>query len=412
MIHHTHYFITLPKADDEGRLYILLRCRWDRCVVNMSTGIIVDKDKWDKSSGRARRNSFHGKEKTSSSLINAELVRWEDGADKAFASFEVPPTKELARRTILAAVDPAKEMISGRGLPVSEMMGRFCKESAIKFNWSNSTSRMYNVMASLVNRWEPHLRTGDIKESSLTDFATYLNVQGYKSATISKRVAMFRRFITWCQRAGHSAPGPLESPKIKQLRRTIVYLTMSELELLEQMKPSSRKLERIRDMFVFCCTTSLRYSDMQALRWSDITDGCVRIHSKKTGDNLNIEINNKAKAVLDRQTRELGDFIFPRISDQKYNDYIKLLAKEAGLDRMIHQSFYRHGHREETELPLYEVITSHCARRTFICLSLELGIPPLVIMKWTGHDSYESMKPYIEIADTFRKTKMELWNKI
>ena len=43
-------------------------------------------------------------------------------------------------------------------------------------------------------------------------------------------------------------------------------------------------------------------------------------------------------------------------------------------------------------------------RCTFICFALASGIPPQVVMKWTGHSDYQSMKPYIEIAE---KTKVD-----
>ena len=44
------------------------------------------------------------------------------------------------------------------------------------------------------------------------------------------------------------------------------------------------------------------------------------------------------------------------------------------------------------------------ARSTFIVTTLSLGIPPQVVMKWTGHSDYQAMKPYIAIAE---KTKAD-----
>jgi len=41
---------------------------------------------------------------------------------------------------------------------------------------------------------------------------------------------------------------------------------------------------------------------------------------------------------------------------------------------------------------------THAGRRSFICFALATGIPPQVVMKWTGHSDYKSMKPYIDIA--------------
>ena len=48
-------------------------------------------------------------------------------------------------------------------------------------------------------------------------------------------------------------------------------------------------------------------------------------------------------------------------------------------------------------------IGTHAGRRTFICFALSSGIPPQVVMKWTGHSDYKSMKPYIDIAESAKK---------
>ena len=44
--------------------------------------------------------------------------------------------------------------------------------------------------------------------------------------------------------------------------------------------------------------------------------------------------------------------------------------------------------------------------RTFICFALSSGIPPQVVMKWTGHCDYKSMKPYIDIAGSVKSNAM------
>lgn len=53
---------------------------------------------------------------------------------------------------------------------------------------------------------------------------------------------------------------------------------------------------------------------------------------------------------------------------------------------------------------------SHAGRRTFICDALALGIPPQVVMKWTGRSDYKAMKPYIDIAEQTKINAMEKFN--
>ena len=122
-------------------------------------------------------------------------------------------------------------------------------------------------------------------------------------------------------------------------------------------------LQKTKDLFCFCCFTSLRYSDMASLKRTDIEGNKMHIVTQKTNDRITIDLNSYAMAILD-----------------KYKD--------------------------ET-FPKYELIGTHAGRRTFICFALSQGIPPQVVMKWTGHSDYKAMKPYIDIAE---KTKAEAMN--
>ncbi len=55
-----------------------------------------------------------------------------------------------------------------------------------------------------------------------------------------------------------------------------------------------------------------------------------------------------------------------------------------------------------------DLISTHAGRRTFICFALSSGIPPQVVMKWTGHSDYQAMKPYIDIAEKTKADAMKL----
>ena len=60
----------------------------------------------------------------------------------------------------------------------------------------------------------------------------------------------------------------------------------------------------------------------------------------------------------------------------------------------------------------YTLLGTHAGRRTFICNALALGIPPQVVMKWTGHSDYKAMKPYIDIADDIKANAMSKFNQL
>ncbi|MBO6168800.1 MAG: hypothetical protein J6O51_02395 [Bacteroidales bacterium] len=68
---------------------------------------------------------------------------------------------------------------------------------------------------------------------------------------------------------------------------------------------------------------------------------------------------------------------------------------------------YRNGTRYDEVYPKYEPIGTHTGRKTFICFMLSIGIAPQVVMKFTGHADYKSMKPYIDIAEKAKTDAMD-----
>ena len=171
-------------------------------------------------------------------------------------------------------------------------------------------------------------------------------------------------------------------------------------------------LSRARDVFCFCCFTSLRYSDVAKLKKSDIQNRIINVITQKTNAALKIELNKYSSSILDKYTKMEGDKALPVASNQKMNNYIKEVCRQCELNEVITCTHYI-GNKKITESkPKWKAVGTHCGRRTFICNALMLGIPPSIVMKWTGHSDYRAMKPYIDIADEAKKNAMNLFDKI
>lgn len=135
--------------------------------------------------------------------------------------------------------------------------------------------------------------------------------------------------------------------------------------------------------------------------------------TQKTSDRITIPLTESALAIYnkykDSPTPDGHIFYVP--ANQKMNDYIKIAAKEAGIDRMIVDTYFVGTERREEQHPFHEIISCHDARRTFVSCSLAMGIPPQVVMKATGHKGYKTMQPYIDTATETQTLEMEKWNK-
>ncbi len=156
---------------------------------------------------------------------------------------------------------------------------------------------------------------------------------------------------------------------------------------------------------------------MAALKRTDIIGDTMYITTQKTNDRLPINLNKFAQEILDKYAGHtyVGNTALPVISNQKMNKYLKDLCELCGFNTMITKFCFRKGQRVEETYPKYELIGTHAGRRTFICFALSSGVPPQVVMKWTGHSDYKAMKPYIDIAEKTKADAMKLiedaWDK-
>ena len=319
-----------------------------------------------------------------------------------------------------------------------ERFDQFIKEESINNMWVPSTKRALNVIKGHIEAWNPETSFDMLTESVLSQYINYHRTDlDQREVTVEKQWRYVKWFLDWATRKGYNTNTAYQRfrPKFKITDKTIVFLDWDELMRLYKFKvPKTGKkvklttydgieyektvglssaLDRVRDMFCFCCFTSLRYSDMRNLKRSDIVDGVINLTTVKTHDKIAIELNDYSKAILDKYEGMAfpGGTALPVISNQKMNDYLKELAELAGLNAPVTQIYYKNGERIEETKPKYSVIGTHAGRRTFICNALSMGIPADIVMKWTGHSDYAAMKPYIDIAQSEKSKAMAKFNE-
>ena len=239
-----------------------------------------------------------------------------------------------------------------------------------------------------------------------------------RNSTIGKQLGFLKWFIRWALKKGYHQNIAFETfkPKLKNTPKKVIFLTWDELNKLKSCNIPQNKqyLERVRDVFLFCCFTGLRYSDVYNLRTSDVKADHIEITTVKTADSLVIELNNHSKAILEKykDVHFEGNKVLPVISNQKMNDYLKELGELAEINEPIRETYYKGNQRIDEVTPKYALLGTHAGRRTFICNALALGIPAQVVMKWTGHSDYKAMKPYIDIADDIKANEMSRFNQL
>ena len=203
-------------------------------------------------------------------------------------------------------------------------------------------------------------------------------------------------------------------PTLKTTQKKVIYLTKEEMGRIRNLQLSEAQayLDPIRDVFLFCCFSGLRHSDANNLRKSDIKGDHIEVTTVKTADSISIELNDVTKAILEKfkDAPFKDNKALPNYTNQAMNRDVKELCKLAGINEEIRITTYKGNVRTDEIHPKWELVGTHTGRRTFIVTTLSLGIPPNVVMKWTGHSDYSSMKPYIDIVDDIKATSMTKLN--
>jgi integrase len=390
-------------------------------------GYSIEPAKWDTKTRRAipgTKNKF----KQSANEINKAIANNEAWVDDFFARFEllenrIPTEKEIkdAHKLFLGKeIDKSKDSQSN---VVTEndfykIYDRFVKEQSLLNSWSKSHKDRHGTVKNHLSEYKSDLSFKDITKETMISFLNDLFDKDLCNTTISKLLSYFRNFLSWAFDEGYYTGNQhiKFKPKLKGSdgsHKTVIYLSWEELMTLYNFKLPADKnyLERVRDVLCFCSFTGLRYSDAFNLSKADVQKERISVITQKTVDPLYIELNDYSTALLKKYESLPITKALPVISNQKMNEYIKELGELAGLKTPTKIVHFKNSERIEEIHPKYAVLTTHCGRRTFIVLGLTLGVPLAVIMKWTGHKSYASMKPYIKIVDSLKEEEMKKFNK-
>ena len=404
---------------------IRMRVNFASKRIEFTTGYRIDATKWDADKQRVK-NGCSNKLKQSASEINASLLEYYTEIQSIFKRFEVEdvmPTPEQIKEAFNALHKPVSEEHKPKkeALPCDffQVFDDFVEDCGRQNNWTDSTFDKFAAVKNHLTNFREGLTFEFFDERGLNDYVGYLrDVKEMRNTTIGKQLSFLKWFLRWAFKKGVHQNNAYDSykPKLKNTQKKIIFLTWDELNRLREFKIPSNKqaLERVRDVFLFQCFTGLRYSDVFNLRRSDIKGDHIEVTTVKTSDSLIIELNNHSKAILDKYKDVAfeDDKVLPVITNQKMNDYLKELAEMAGIDEPVRQTYYKGNERIDDVTPKYALLGTHAGRRTFICNALALGIPPQVVMKWTGHSDYKAMKPYIDIADDIKANAMSKFNQL
>ncbi len=239
-------------------------------------------------------------------------------------------------------------------------------------------------------------------------FYSYLVNSGkITNNTIGRIYKNLKSFLNWATDKKYNTNLDFKKFKVLKESKEVVYLTTFELNKLLKKKIADSFLSNIRDIFCLGCYTGQRISDLKGINPDNVVNGELLLRIKKTKDILRIPLLPEASKILKKHNFEL-----PKYNDVQINKHIKDICEDVGIDDPVMDVKYRGSERIDTKYMKYQLISTHVARKTFVTLCLEKGMPVQDVMAFTGHKDYKTMRPYIKVSESAKKNSLfNAWTK-
>lgn len=310
---------------------------------------------------RNRLNELYKTKQSASELENITLTKYID-------IYIAGLSKKINLRTG-HKLSPAMTIKYGT---IKNLFSDFCKHEGKEYDFQDIDQKFYNRFVSYM-----------------------LDEKKYAVNTYGRAIKFFKTILNEAKKEGYNPYDAFRSALVGVTEESdSIYLNEDELQKIYEKDLSDRPgLDRVRDVFLIGCWTGMRFGDYTTINPNDIQGDRIRITAHKTKQKIVIPIHPVVQAILNKY-----NFQLPKaISNQKFNESLKDIARLAEIDELIVQRITKGGETVETVSPKYDLVTSHVARRSFATNAYRRGVDPILIRAITGHKTESEFLKYVKI---------------
>ena len=391
------FYLRKNYLNKDGKAGIMIRLSLNGEISQFSSKLDIEPDKWDTASGKAKGNSLKARQ------INDTLEDIRASLKNHYRDIEMQETyvtAEKVRNAFLGITTRQRtllELFKKHNDDARKLVG-ISKSAATLSKYDRCYKRLEEFMKARYNISDIALK--EINHMFITDFENYLRTESKcNENTTAKFMQTFKMIVIVAKNNGWIFGDPFANYKIRLKRVDRGYLTDAELQKLMRKKFQTKRLEQVRDVFLFSCYTGLAYVDVKELKASNI---CISFDGKpwimtrrhKTDTPVNVPLLKVPLAILKKYEGQLPKGqLLPVLSNQKLNSYLKEIADLCGIQKNI---------------------TFHLARHTFATTTtLAKGVPIETVSKMLGHTNIETTQIYARITNEKIRRDMEaLANKL
>jgi site-specific recombinase XerD len=359
-------------------LPIYLRLIYSRNKAEIYTGYSCTLKDWDERQQMTKKHA----------TINRELSSLRNQAYDLFADLKrnnLPITAKIIKNLLTGKEKAETGLLYYFDTHISEISqkGEIQTLSLEKYNQSLKSLKIFLETKYKVSEY----RLSQINYSFINAYDVFLkSTQQLHRNTANKYHTRLKTILKKAYAEGITTQQPYSTFKLKSQKTNREFLTQSELDkLIELDLCANESLSRVKDIFLFSVYTGIRFQDAQSLSIKslikDKKNYFIHFTQAKTGHAIHIPLLQMAKSIIDKYSdcneRKILKKILPKISNQKVNAYLKVIADLAGI----------------------RPITHHLARHTFattICLNNKMPIEEL--SRLLGHTSIKTTQIYGRIT--------------
>lgn len=290
-------------------------------------------------------------------------------------------------------IAPNKQQANGRKLTARTL-----------FYYRDTRNKVIAFLASIGRKDIPLAK---VDGEFYTSFVAYLQSFNFTNNTIGGVVKYLKVFLNALDNGRKQL---VDIGKLRVMREDVdnIYLNEEELQLIHDAELPPH-LDRVRDCFLLLAWTGCRYSDLQQIDKSNIKGEVLSFRQHKTNNRVAIPIHPVVREIFEKYNYELPN----EISNQKFNDYLKDVARLSGITSTETKTRTEGGKLTTTRSEKWQLVTSHTGRRSFATNMYKRGLPSIMIMSITGHKTESAFLKYIKVRQEEHAEMMaDIWRKI
>jgi len=382
----THVYVKEARKDKNGEAPIYLRITINGERAEMSIGKFVNPSLWDKAAERVAGRTEEARTK------NAVITTILGKVEKYYSALEVKDDRISVSQII--------NELKGKGMNQITIIQAYethiaNMEKLSGIDYAVATVKKYgysldNLKRFLLKRYnKSDIRLRDLDHRFIEEYNTFLRTtENMMHNSAVKNIKHLIRVIHISIANKWLNTNPFEKFSCNYVNPSRSYLTNEEISTLNNKALPIKRLERVRDVFIFQIHTGLSYIDMAELTNDSIEIGInggswIVIDRQKTGIRSSIPILPQAQKILDKYKNDpacISDHkLLPVCTNQRMNGYLKEIATICEINKNL---------------------TTHLARHTFATtITLSNGVPIETVSKMLGHSDLKTTQIYSKVVD-------------